>query len=184
MQSPGVMAPRACISQQLRFARAMPRCVVAPPRLRAAVAVYCKSGKEVGLTAERAYVATSSLRHACDESVCRMLRVSLSSRRSSSTVCHLVGFSLVVCLRTDGVTPAFCPSLRQEGPKRLVLFRHAKSEWDVPEGTIDRDRPLSARGRREAAEMGRRAGPSLQIQSSKTRCTCRLLWQRGVLSRR
>ena len=35
---------------------------------------------------------------------------------------------------------------------RLVLLRHAKSDWDV--GAPDRERPLAARGRRQAAEAG------------------------------
>ncbi|MDB5444876.1 MAG: sixA [Phenylobacterium sp.] len=35
---------------------------------------------------------------------------------------------------------------------RLILFRHAKAETDAPSGD-DFDRPLAARGRREAHEM-------------------------------
>ena len=35
----------------------------------------------------------------------------------------------------------------------LLLIRHAKSDWDVPVG--DRDRPLAARGRRQAPAVGR-----------------------------
>jgi phosphohistidine phosphatase len=36
--------------------------------------------------------------------------------------------------------------------RRLILLRHAKSDWpDVP----DRDRPLAKRGRRDAPRMGR-----------------------------
>lgn len=36
--------------------------------------------------------------------------------------------------------------------RRLILFRHAKSDWpDVP----DRDRPLAKRGRRDAPRIGR-----------------------------
>ena len=34
----------------------------------------------------------------------------------------------------------------------LVLMRHAKSDWSVP--ASDRDRPLTGRGRRQAAEAG------------------------------
>jgi len=38
------------------------------------------------------------------------------------------------------------------GPRRLILLRHAKSDWpDVP----DRDRPLAKRGRRDAPVIGR-----------------------------
>jgi phosphohistidine phosphatase len=37
-------------------------------------------------------------------------------------------------------------------PRRLILLRHAKSDWpDVP----DRDRPLAKRGRRDAPRIGR-----------------------------
>jgi phosphohistidine phosphatase len=38
--------------------------------------------------------------------------------------------------------------------KHLVLIRHAKSSWADP-GLIDHDRPLSARGRKAAAAVGR-----------------------------
>ena len=38
--------------------------------------------------------------------------------------------------------------------KTLCLIRHAKSSWKYP-GLADADRPLSTRGRREAALMGR-----------------------------
>ncbi|KRE00244.1 phosphoglycerate mutase [Bosea sp. Root381] len=37
--------------------------------------------------------------------------------------------------------------------RRLMLLRHAKSNW--PAGTADRDRPLAARGREAAPVMGR-----------------------------
>lgn len=37
-------------------------------------------------------------------------------------------------------------------PERLVLMRHAKS--DYPAGVADHDRPLNARGRRDAAAAG------------------------------
>ncbi len=39
--------------------------------------------------------------------------------------------------------------------KRLTLVRHAKSSWDHP-GLADFDRPLNARGERDAPEMARR----------------------------
>jgi len=39
-------------------------------------------------------------------------------------------------------------------PKRLILFRHAKSAWDRP-GLSDKDRTLNERGRRAAPAMGR-----------------------------
>jgi phosphohistidine phosphatase len=38
-------------------------------------------------------------------------------------------------------------------PRRLVLLRHAKSDW--PEDVSDHDRPLAARGRRDAPLVGR-----------------------------
>jgi phosphohistidine phosphatase len=37
--------------------------------------------------------------------------------------------------------------------KRLILTRHAKSSWDDP-ATSDHDRPLNARGRGAAADLG------------------------------
>ena len=37
--------------------------------------------------------------------------------------------------------------------RRLILLRHAKSSWTDPE-TPDHDRPLNARGRAAAAQMG------------------------------
>ena len=37
--------------------------------------------------------------------------------------------------------------------RRLMLLRHAKSDWSAP-GARDRDRPLSARGREAAPKMG------------------------------
>jgi len=38
--------------------------------------------------------------------------------------------------------------------RTLYLMRHAKSSWDYPE-LSDHDRPLNARGRRDAPLMGR-----------------------------
>ena len=40
-----------------------------------------------------------------------------------------------------------------ENSRRLVLLRHAKSDW--PEDVADHDRPLAARGRRDAPLAGR-----------------------------
>lgn len=61
---------------------------------------------------------------------------------------------------------------RTEGPRRLVVLRHAKSAWppDVP----DHDRPLGPRGRRDAPAVGRwlREGkltPDLVICSTSRR---------------
>jgi len=39
--------------------------------------------------------------------------------------------------------------------KRLILVRHAKSDWSLAD-QADWDRPLNARGQRDAPEMGRR----------------------------
>ena len=39
------------------------------------------------------------------------------------------------------------------GYRRLILTRHAKSSWDDPD-TPDIDRPLNARGRAAARELG------------------------------
>lgn len=46
------------------------------------------------------------------------------------------------------------PSAKAQGVKILSLIRHAKSSWEFS-GLEDVDRPLNARGRREAALMGR-----------------------------
>jgi phosphohistidine phosphatase len=55
---------------------------------------------------------------------------------------------------------------------RLILLRHAKSDW--PAGAPDHDRPLASRGRKAAAAMGRyMAGqglrPDLALVSSAAR---------------
>jgi phosphohistidine phosphatase len=42
--------------------------------------------------------------------------------------------------------------VRMAARRRLVLLRHAKSDW--PAGTADHDRPLAARGRHDAPRMG------------------------------
>lgn len=57
-------------------------------------------------------------------------------------------------------------------PRRLILFRHAKSSW--PEGVEDHERPLSERGRRDAPAMAKwlaRQGlvPSLALVSTARR---------------
>ena len=39
------------------------------------------------------------------------------------------------------------------GYRRLILTRHAKSDWNIP-GVSDEDRPLNARGRRAARALG------------------------------
>jgi phosphohistidine phosphatase len=56
--------------------------------------------------------------------------------------------------------------------RTLVVVRHAKSDWDT--AAPDHERPINARGRREAPQLGRRldeAGlrPALVLCSSATR---------------
>lgn len=57
--------------------------------------------------------------------------------------------------------------------RRLSLVRHAKSSWDDAR-LADHDRPLNARGKRDAPEMGRRLAargvhPSLLLTSTAKR---------------
>lgn len=57
--------------------------------------------------------------------------------------------------------------------KRLVVFRHGKSDWYAPSRS-DHDRPLSKRGRRSAQTMGKILAdadqvPELIISSTATR---------------
>ncbi|MFI5859391.1 SixA phosphatase family protein [Streptomyces parvulus] len=66
-------------------------------------------------------------------------------------------------------------------PRRIVLFRHAKADW--PQMT-DHERPLADRGRKDAAEAGRRlADTGLAIDqalcstSTRTRETWKLAVQ-------
>ena len=59
--------------------------------------------------------------------------------------------------------------------RRLMLLRHAKSDWSAP-GTLDQDRPLSARGREAAPKMGNYMArhalvPDLIVASPATRVT-------------
>jgi phosphohistidine phosphatase len=70
-------------------------------------------------------------------------------------------------------------------PKRLVILRHAKSSWKDRD-LVDHDRPLNARGRRAAKDVGhylRRQGiaPALVLCSSaaRTRETLELLELEG-----
>jgi phosphohistidine phosphatase len=63
--------------------------------------------------------------------------------------------------------------------RRLIVLRHAKSDWSG--GGADRDRPLAARGRREAELAGRwlrenAADIDLVVCSSATRA--RQTWKR------
>jgi phosphohistidine phosphatase len=57
--------------------------------------------------------------------------------------------------------------------KRITLLRHAKSSWDSPTKD-DFDRPLNARGERDAPDMGQRleargVRPSLMLSSTANR---------------
>lgn len=69
--------------------------------------------------------------------------------------------------------------------RRLLILRHAKSDWDVDYGE-DHDRPLAGRGRKAARAMGRFIGlahlvPELAITSSAVRAdsTLKLAMQAG-----
>jgi phosphohistidine phosphatase len=64
--------------------------------------------------------------------------------------------------------------------KRLILVRHAKSDW--PDGVPDHERPLADRGRRDARELGRWLAASGVIpemayvsSAARTRATFNLL---------
>jgi phosphohistidine phosphatase len=46
--------------------------------------------------------------------------------------------------------------------KQLLLYRHAKSSWDAS-GIADRERPLSSRGRRDAAVIARQIGEGYPV---------------------
>ena len=67
----------------------------------------------------------------------------------------------------------------QTGPlRRLVVLRHAKSDW--PEGVPDHERPLAGRGRRDAPAAGRALVeadclPDLAVCSTAVRA--RQTWQ-------
>jgi phosphohistidine phosphatase len=61
--------------------------------------------------------------------------------------------------------------------RTLVLMRHAKSDWSVD--ASDRERPITARGRRQAAEAGRwLAGhvPGLELVLSSPATRARTTW--------
>jgi phosphohistidine phosphatase len=58
------------------------------------------------------------------------------------------------------------------GMRRLILFRHAKSDW--PGGLADHERPLGPRGRKDAPRMGEELArdglrPDLAIVSTAVR---------------
>ena len=66
--------------------------------------------------------------------------------------------------------------MASETTRRLVLLRHAKSDWpDVP----DRDRPLAKRGRRDAPRVGRwlhEHGYQPEVVICSAACRTRQTW--------
>jgi phosphohistidine phosphatase len=69
--------------------------------------------------------------------------------------------------------------------KRLTLVRHAKSSW-TSNAAVDRDRPLSDRGERDARKMGtrllaRKARPSLIVSSPALRAQATAKTIAGIL---
>ena len=72
--------------------------------------------------------------------------------------------------------------------KTLLILRHAKSSWNYPE-LSDYDRPLNARGKRDAPRMGKhlrregliRIGFSLHRQSGQEKQ--RRKWQNRAITR-
>ncbi|MEU6380610.1 histidine phosphatase family protein [Streptomyces sp. NPDC046909] len=65
-------------------------------------------------------------------------------------------------------------------PRRIVLFRHAKADW--PQVT-DHERPLADRGRKDAAEAGRRladTGIPFDLALCSTATRTRETWKLAV----
>ncbi|MEV5884325.1 histidine phosphatase family protein [Streptomyces sp. NPDC052020] len=65
-------------------------------------------------------------------------------------------------------------------PRRIVLFRHAKADW--PQVT-DHERPLAERGRKDAAEAGRRladTGIPFELALCSTATRTRETWKLAV----
>ncbi|EFL31189.1 phosphohistidine phosphatase [Streptomyces viridochromogenes DSM 40736] len=65
-------------------------------------------------------------------------------------------------------------------PRRIVLFRHAKADW--PQVT-DHERPLADRGRKDAAEAGRRladTGVPFDLALCSTAVRTRETWKLAV----
>ena len=70
--------------------------------------------------------------------------------------------------------------------KRLLLLRHAKSDWDSG-AAADHERPLAARGRKSARAMGRFMGlAELEVEGSAFAVAdvaagkCRLKFRHGL----
>ncbi|MCU0355001.1 MAG: histidine phosphatase family protein [Cytophagales bacterium] len=69
--------------------------------------------------------------------------------------------------------------------KHLVLFRHAKSSWDDPQ-LLDFERPLNARGYRDAPRMAQRLGMWLSQLPAPVRWTsspARRAWDTALMTR-
>lgn len=66
----------------------------------------------------------------------------------------------------------------------LLLLRHGKSDWSVP--TSDVDRPLAARGVRQATEAGRWIAQHLEVELAIVSVAARAqqTWQLAVEERR
>ncbi|MEU0384090.1 SixA phosphatase family protein [Streptomyces chartreusis] len=65
-------------------------------------------------------------------------------------------------------------------PRRIVLFRHAKADWPQ---VSDHERPLADRGRKEAAEAGRRladTGIPFDLALCSTAVRTRETWKLAV----
>lgn len=65
-------------------------------------------------------------------------------------------------------------------PRRIVLFRHAKADW--PQVT-DHERPLAERGRKDAAEAGRRLADTnipFELALCSTATRTRETWKLAV----
>ncbi|MFD5450521.1 SixA phosphatase family protein [Streptomyces sp. NPDC003470] len=65
-------------------------------------------------------------------------------------------------------------------PRRIILFRHAKADWPQ---VSDHERPLADRGRKEAAEAGRRladTGISVDQALCSTSLRTRETWKLAV----
>lgn len=59
--------------------------------------------------------------------------------------------------------------------KRLTLVRHAKSDWDDP-ALHDHERPLNARGQRDAPAMGRRFAAECATRPRLVASSARRAW--------
>lgn len=65
-------------------------------------------------------------------------------------------------------------------PRRIVLFRHAKADWPQ---VADHERPLADRGRKDAAEAGRRltdSGVAFDLALCSTATRTRDTWKLAV----